>query len=466
LFKRGQTSGGATTQTEEPGKAARPRRVLVVGGRGHNADACVGWDDPRANVKDFDSVIVIPPAEDPADEVQWKYREALLDLLVTGGSIYVIATPRRTWPNEMRPFLPPTNYDWCPVPIGVDDSSGQSIETVDESVAWLFERVRTWSSTVSLPPLEPQGGFRGDQDLAVLYQGDKLATNRAGEALALRTRFQVYKTEPNGYFGRKLTPGPIGESGWVYVLPAHAPWLAEEVAAQTLAKFLDRQAGAAVPPWLTDALLPPTPCEDRELQELAEAQRKIDDRRPILEEKRTALRRVGGLLYQTGPALEALVAEALSELGVALSEPMGNEEYLALHDGVLAAMEVKGNSKSASGDDYRAAMDHAIRLSTEGYAARAILVVCAWRNLPPNDRRDWFPDNVVSPARANGTVALVRSADLYEAVLAHRRGVDVQGFVDELFSTAGLVGSPLTGVAPPHSSPKENRASAVSLGDS
>jgi hypothetical protein len=172
---------------------------------------------------------------------------------------------------------------------------------------------------------------------------------------------------------------------------------------------------------------------------LEDAQRRIDDQRPIIERRRLEFRRIAGLLYETGPALEDLVAEALSELGVALAEPIGNEEYLALHDGVLTAVEVKGNTKSASGDDYRAALDHALRVTTDGMETRAILVVNAWRTMAPDVRPQWFPDNVISPARTQGTVALVRSIELYNAVLAHRQGADVREFVVAMFCTSGLV---------------------------
>jgi len=41
------------------------------------------------------------------------------------------------------------------------------------------------------------------------------------------------------------------------------------------------------------------------------------------------------------------VAAALSELGVALGEPIDREEFTALFDGQMAAVEVKGWAKSA-----------------------------------------------------------------------------------------------------------------------
>jgi hypothetical protein len=328
------------------------------------------------------------------------------------------------------------------VPIRVDERHGESIADVDPSVAWLFGPVRTWSSTIEVYQRGPQEGLDGNQNVVVLYAHETLAANRAGEALALRIRLQLFRLQGDAHLHPQRSPEPIGQSGWLYVLPAHAPWRAEEVAAETLSAFLDRSAGAPTPAWLDAALLPATPEEDAELAELDEAERHIEERRPVVEARRGALRRVSGLLYETGAALERVVAEALSELGVALSEPIGNEEYLALHDRILSVVEVKGNSKSASGSDYRACMDHALMLTTSGTDARGILVVNAWRTSPPDERREWFPDNVVSTARAQRTVALVRSIDLYEAVLAQRRDDDVAAFVDALFATSGLVELP------------------------
>jgi hypothetical protein len=438
FFKRGQPSRGETPDTRELGRPSQAKRVLVIGGRGYNADTCVGWDDPQANVKDYDAVVVIPPSDDPTGDVQWKYRESLTDLLLTGGSIFIIAAAKALW-TDRPTFATPHNYDWCPVPIGIEESRGESIGIIDSSVSWLFARVRTWSRTVLPPSPAPTAGFRGQDNIAALYESEALATNRAGEALALRVRFALHRTEMDDYFQTRMHPDPLLQSGWVYVLPVHAPWLAEEVVAKTLSSFLDRAAGAPVPEWLTESVFPPTPDEDQQLADLAEAQRRIDERRPILEGRRAELRRIAGLLYETGPRLEALVAEGLSELGVALSEPIGNEEFLALHDGALAAVEVKGNTKSASGDDYRAALDHASRLSTDGMETRGILVVNAWRNTALDLRQQWFPDNIMTPARAQGTVTLVRSSDLYGAVVASRQGLDVQDFVDALFATSGLV---------------------------
>ena len=68
LFKRGQTSNGVAAASEAKAKPTRPYRVLVIGGRGFSADTCAGWGDPRANVTDYDSVLVIPPAEDPGGD--------------------------------------------------------------------------------------------------------------------------------------------------------------------------------------------------------------------------------------------------------------------------------------------------------------------------------------------------------------------------------------------------------------
>jgi hypothetical protein len=264
LFKRGRTSAAAAPATAQSAATSRPHRVLVIGGRGFNADVCVNWDDPRANVTDFDSAVVITPTEEPPGDIQRRYREDLLQLLLTGGTIYVVATPYDTWPGEgRRAILPVANYDWCPVPIRVDDRRGESIESVDSSVAWLFAPVHSWSSTITVYQRGPQHGFMGNEDVAVLPEFEALATNRAEEALALRVRLQIFRMQNDGFMHRQLAPTPIGRTGWAYVLPAHTPWHADNLAAHVLATFLDRTAGTPKPEWLTDSLLPPTPDEDR-----------------------------------------------------------------------------------------------------------------------------------------------------------------------------------------------------------
>jgi hypothetical protein len=341
-------------------------------------------------------------------------------------------------------FEAPDNYDWCPIPVTPAPLTGSSYRDVDESVAWLFGRVTTWSSVLHLPPQQLIPGAFGVETVGIRYDTEALATNRAGEPLALRTRFELYETFLDSSFRTrpKLDTKHVG--GWAYFLPVHSPWRAEELAREILTRFLERTGSAPVPSWLTDELMPATDDEDAKLEDLHRQEAEVAAAIDALTERRVSLRRIVGLLYESGQALEDLVADALGELGIALAEPIGNEEYLALHEGVLAAVEAKGNSKSASGDDYRAIMDHVTQLAVSGIEARGILVVCAWRNDPPDSRRDWFPDNVARTARDQGRVSLVRSVDLLRAVLAKRRGDDLgaDDFARALFSVAGLVSLP------------------------
>jgi hypothetical protein len=212
LFKRGQTRNGVAAASETKAKPTRPHRVLVIGGHGFSADTCVGWGDPRANVTDYDSVLVIPPAEDPGGDTQWRYKEELLQLLLTGATLYVAAVPFVSWPAEgRRAIMPANNYDWCPVPVRVDDRQGESIEAVDKSVEWLFARVRTWSSTVTNYQPGPQPGFQGRENVAVIHEAENLANNRAGEALAMRVRLDLFGVESDGYLHRRLAPDAIGQ---------------------------------------------------------------------------------------------------------------------------------------------------------------------------------------------------------------------------------------------------------------
>src|SRR5205085_11387420 len=90
------------------------------------------------------------------------------------------------------------------------------------------------------------------------------------------------------------------------------------------------RARTPIPAWVAPDQFPPT---DGINDRIAVLGGEIDRLRGELTEAealREKQRAMVGLLYESGEPLEDLVADALNELGVALGEAVGDEEYTAL----------------------------------------------------------------------------------------------------------------------------------------
>ncbi|MGA2501460.1 MAG: hypothetical protein ABSH20_27275 [Tepidisphaeraceae bacterium] len=434
------------------------RRVAVIGAKGLPVDACASWSEPFVNVADYEVLVIRPPQSlaelGPNFRNLHLLRERIFTLLDSGGVVYVIATPETSIevPHDGTRLggYSIGSYAWCPIQFEVVADSGQTRDGVDPRLDWYFKRIPKWEFVVKNPEFQKveseSEAPRFDQ-----YRRQLLARNRYGEALALSIRRTPFAGRPRAgvivpiniqdYEWQKLGD----ESGEMVVLPLSSPWTANDAIAGLLENVFGLAGASPVPEWLKESDYPRTPSQDAVTARLeSEISRSQLELKAVVAE-RAELREAVGLLYESGPRLEELVAGALRELGVELGAAVGREEFTATFDGQLAAVEVKGNSKSASQDDYRALFDYLTTHDLQGVkGSRGILVVCAWRNKPLGERPaiegGWFPDNVVTTAKSQGRVSLVATDTLYRVLLRFRAGdgAATEEFLRAMFSKSGV----------------------------
>ena len=434
------------TSRRSPAESDKASRVLVLGAKGLAADLCVLWSDAVPNISDFDVAVVAAPTLEEAQALSAEEMRAYADgfrrLLESSGHLYVVAGHRETWREEGKPVVYGTrhNYEWCPVWMSITNETGTTVRDIDSRFAWYFNEIHHWELVISHPQ-ETEPRQYGARELIRVYATRPLASNREGGALGAELHYGLHPVSQDMY--RNVGSEPVFTAGPIATLGLAPPWTREQAIEGILTNVLNRSAPTAAPPWLTTELLPPTTEQDRRIDEIDAEIGRLDAERTGANARRDSLRAISGLLYESGPRLESLVADALLELGVALGEPAAQEEFTALHDGVVAAVEVKGNSKSASQDDFRALADYLTQhdLSDDFHGSRGILVVDAWRGLPPAQRPDAFPSNVQQAAQRHGRITLVATIELYRAVLRFRAGDEaaVSEFVGRLFAQAGPV---------------------------
>lgn len=159
------------------------------------------------------------------------------------------------------------------------------------------------------------------------------------------------------------------------------------------------------PGWATEYLLPgeeDAASKVRAASEgVAKSQKQLDTA-----ERALALREQRKILFTgTGPALEALVEDALTALGFDIEEGRpGRSDRIARHRDRAAVLEIKGRAKSA-GEKDAAQLEKWVN---EYYLEheekpKGILVVNGWRDVPLEQRTDpVFPEQMLEYSEARG----------------------------------------------------------------
>jgi hypothetical protein len=131
------------------------------------------------------------------------------------------------------------------------------------------------------------------------------------------------------------------------------------------------------------------------------------------------------LLYETGHALEAVVARALAELGATLLPlAVTNQEDVRLVTpaGDRAVVEVKGELGTLSLQQIRQARDWANHAANhDDFEAAAVLVVNLRRDRPPDERGDALGAPTLDSA-VSRRVAVLTTSQIYRALQDHQNG--------------------------------------------
>lgn len=422
-----------------------PKKVLVIGSIGHAGVSCVDWTPLHAipNIADFDIVIVssgtllptlrrIRTTEDQQDRQYVNYylervNERLLTLLKSGGTIFVILHPRDYVDDpEYGELLEVDNTDWLPFEVPLEFEEGETRRILQDRFARYFQSVKRWNYQFQTlgPEHLPDGLDQYVVDVPI-------AVNRAKRPIALRLSYTV--------------PVPQFVQGNLFILPPPTEVSDDEAVRILLEDCCGIEARAAAPGWAVSLELP----ANRELEEQIRARRAgieniQKELEPLLTEKqrREAFK---AILYETGISpLQETVEAAFKELGFKTLPSDVSDEFYIEFKGTRALAEVKGHERSASLTDLRQLIDYQLAHEQKhGTAVKSVLVVNAWRKVPPEKRglpsTVVFPPNVVGRAEANN-IALLDTLQLFDALNAFwLEKVDTQRLFDKLLNTRGVV---------------------------
>jgi hypothetical protein len=455
----------------EPAESFPERaKVLVIGSSGHAGVACIDWMQAEIpNIADFHVVVVntgsltiiledwAARSELQRDEWDALYKrlnhiqERLMQVVKTRGTVYAIVYPftevRRRGISQYTSHL--DNRGWNPLPVSMVGESGDTKEIRIDAFARYFGVVERWTFHFAV---DYEYGFRELEDhyggdYHVSPQLESIAINRQRQAIGLRFAYGLHRYTRPRAVGEPppFEPEPAVLSGSFYYLPSPTRVSDDEAVRMLLEDLCGIEARTTAPAWAESLRLEGS----RELEGQIDArQGRIDEVRqelePLLEEK---ARREGfkAILYETGVApLQNVVEAAFKELGFKTLPSDVSDEFYVEFNGTRALIEVKGVEKSASLTDLRQLLDYQLEHEQKyGTAIKSILVVNAWRKLPPERRglakTPVFPDNVVKRASANH-IALLDTLELFKALNACWLGeVDTQHLFELLMATSGIV---------------------------
>jgi len=458
-----------------PDKPAKGAKVLVIGSLGHAGVTCVDWvGKSHPNLADFDVVIVNGPSLVPhliqrdqsefsggRREESWeglrsmtsRVAERLGALLASGGTVYAIvpdvAFVKRREPPDIREV---DTRPWLPLSVHFNKEEGDTVEVVDDAFARYLAHVRRWRYSFKVPPsgahIEVASATDQEAEHATVTRYRSLAVNRQGQPIGLEITASVHR-RTDSYLARavgdRYERDPYQASGPLVLLPPPTEVSDEEAVRILLEDCCGIQARATAPAWAVSLEL----AANRELQDEIRARRADIDSihkqlEPLLKEKerREAFK---AILYETGISpLQGTVEAAFKELGFKTLPSDVSDEFYIEFKGTRALAEVKGHDKSASLTDLRQLIDYQLAHEQKhGTAVKSVLVVNAWRKVPPEKRglaaTLIFPPNVVGRAEANN-IALLDTVQLFDALNAlWLQKTGTQQLFDRLLNTQGVV---------------------------
>ena len=195
-----------------------------------------------------------------------------------------------------------------------------------------------------------------------------------------------------------------------------------------------------VPDWCVNLLLD---SEAERQDELVQVETSMAELATKLEELKAAQARDAQwkrLIASQGEALERQAQAAFELLGFEVLETQRGRSDLRLdYNGKRAVVEVKGLGKSA-GEKHAAQLEKWVAEElADDVEAKGILVVNAWKDLPPEARRAAFPDQMLEYAKARGHCLLTGLQLLNMCVTVRKSPTQAQAMAEQLLSTVGPV---------------------------
>ena len=413
---------------------AQPRRVLVVGSTGHPRVRCVRWDERTfPNVADYEAVIVnsAPLAQIiqnlPADESnefcqrlsenQRLVRAGLLKALGAGAPVYAIDSAEFRRPSVRGDGVPyfggMTNREWVPIPVRQEREEGETVVVVDADYRVYCGLVSRWDHVYFIQQMEQQQWtwvlhemFGRKLDSYVVIQHEPVAANCYHRMVAVKLRLAFHGIVYDRYGGRGVSQEPERRSGDLILLPQPTDVSDRDAVNVLLESFFGIPRESMPPEWTGEVRLPGEEALIKEDEKHAASVQELSEKRERIAKGIWDLREYKRLLYETGPALEAICKRVLSELGASVREAeVAQEDFVVEWNGLKAVVEVKGHTRTVRVDDLRQLGHYRDEYRIKnGKEIKGILLGNAWRLEHPGRRtgRQEFTQDAIEYATSRG----------------------------------------------------------------
>lgn len=290
-------------------------RILVIGSKNHSRAECFDWLQPLPNVEEYDALIINMQSmtQQIFDQIVDKIRElaeSICTVINTDREIFCVFSnvmnpsppPRRPGEGFVRivntAYTPPSNYDWLPSYIFLNDKSGDYIQLVQNRFAGYFKLIKKWNWEIGLGQTPAP---RMDKSLNCLAP---IATNKSEKCVAA----SLWQSNDR----KKLLEEH--KIGMVHLLPP----VEEADSYEAIERIIDIIAGPAekmIVPWRNQIEIPQErylkESVDVKVQEIEKIQKEILQ----IEQQLKEWDSYRDLLTETGERLENIVKKALVDLG-------------------------------------------------------------------------------------------------------------------------------------------------------
>lgn len=368
-------------------------RILVIGSIGHPSKVkCYSWDNVEKvpNIADYDVVIVdmtsIPKdLLDRITSIPNLSKDRKNKLLKSKGTMFIIA-PTKFKSNEGKEYLV-IRYPWFGDSLMFKQESGETIPYIDSKFERYFKYIKSWSFTIPFPKAIP------------------IAKNRYDMLV-----------------GAKL------ESVNCYILPKPTEISTREGINILLEEFYGiKTSGYPEPDWARLIEVPGVDKIEKDIEKFERKKKEMDDKIKNLEEKKKELTKFKKLLFSESFELEQTVRETFRELKAEVHDPTepGKDDGRVTTKYGKGVLEIKKKSKSASKNDVRQLDEWVGNYLAEGENYKGILIINHYGNLPLEERKKAFPDEIKRFAKTarQEPFCLLTTQELFRAFCSFREKI-------------------------------------------
>lgn len=293
-------------------------KILIIGAKDHDRADCFDWQQPFPNIEEYDSIIINLQSLTQAlyDKILIKIvgmKESITTVLSTNREIFCIMNRLiRPSPSPSPPgtaikrtiradYVSPTNYDWLPAKIGVNNQkTGKSINVYNHRFDTYLEFVDRWNLEIGI-----SYGKKPIEHLAALcYRIDPIAMNKSKKTIAGSLKAVNF-----------LTGEVLKGYGFIHLLPPPTKCNIHQ-AIEIILDIICGEKVKKVPPWRKDIEVP----------KIKEFEQKIEKKITVIKRIQQEISQLGNqmqewdsyrdLLTETGIILEDIVRRTLADINI------------------------------------------------------------------------------------------------------------------------------------------------------